>query len=636
MTAGPEPVQATYPSAELLQQLEQRLTVPPACLPHCADIQRLQLELDDTHLIARLQAHALERTAIPLPLDLDQQTPVEVLLNNTPATSLARDAQGLLWIQIEAGRHEIQLAARLPRVGELQLPLPLPPHRVAVVSTAWAVEGLRENQVPDRQLHFTRKQSAADGMDAQDALTGHTLPPFVRIERTLRLGLEWSVENRVVRLSPLGVPLVLHVPLLPGESVISEAISVKDHKALVSMASDMQQAGWSSRLPISEQILLSAPHTTQWSEQWRLELGPHWHARLEGLAPIHHQDQARWLPTWQPWAGEQVKLHISRPRGIPGMTRTIDRSRLSLIPGKRATDVQLEFHLRSSQGGHHTIRLPEGARLLSVRIDGQTQPIRPDGVKLSLPVHPGEQTYQLEWRQDRGIRAVWQTPSLDLELPSVNGNLHVEMARDRWVLWTSGPRLGPAVLFWGQLLIILLVAIILGRFRTYSPLGSSSWFLLGIGLSQVSIWAGLLVAVSFFLFGYRRHLDPQPLGGRFNLVQIGLVLLALFTLSTLFWAVQQGLLGWPQMQIGGNGSTAYQLNWYQDRSDQSLPRAVVYSVPLWSYRLLMLAWALWLAISLLGWIQWAWQAFSHQGRWIPLKRKMPRTKRQAPASPNQT
>jgi hypothetical protein len=590
----------------------------------------MRLELGETRLLARLQLDALERTAIPLPIEIQQQTPIQVLLDGEPAASLARDAQGLLWVQVDPGKHEIQLTARLPKLHQLQLPLPLPPHRVEVVTSVWAVEGLRENQVPDRQLHLTRKQTAGSEIDQPDTFTSQALPPFVRIERTLRLDLEWSVETRVVRISPIGTPIVLHVPLLPEESVITEEIQVKDGMALVNMAANTDQAVWLSRLPISAQIQLTAPQTSQWIELWRLDVGPLWHARIEGLAPVHHQDQQRWLPTWMPWPGEQVELQLSRPQGVTGTTRTIDRSRLILTPGKRATDASVEFRLRSSQGGRHEVSLPAQAQLLSVRIDNQTQPIRQEGAKVSLPVHPGEQVYQLTWRQDAGMQAVWSTPVVDLSLASVNSDIQVQMGEDRWVLFTSGPQLGPAVLFWGELLVILLAAMILGRLRDYSPLGSVSWLLLGIGLSQVSIWSSLLVIATFFLFGYRRHIDPQRLAGSFNLLQIGLVLLSLFTLATLFWAVQQGLLGLPQMQIGGNDSSAYRLNWYQDRSERLLPMAEIYSVPLLVYRLLMLAWALWLAFSLLGWVKWAWQAFSQGGRWIEIKLKLPKRKQAQP------
>ena len=89
------------------------------------------------------------------------------------------------------------------------------------------------------------------------------------------------------------------------------------------------------------------------------------------------------------------------------------------------------------------------------------------------------------------------------------------------------------------------------------------------------------------------------------------------------------LLGYPEMQVAGNGSSAYDLNWYQDRSDPVLPRAEVWSVPLSAYRLLMLAWALWLAYALLGWLRWGWGCYSTHGLWRSIRPRIAET----PAQP---
>ncbi len=97
--------------------------------------------------------------------------------------------------------------------------------------------------------------------------------------------------------------------------------------------------------------------------------------------------------------------------------------------------------------------------------------------------------------------------------------------------------------------------------------------------------------------------------------------MSMVALPLLFLAAKQGLLGVPAMQIAGNGSTAYTLNWYQDRSGSLLPQAWVLSVPLLVYRLLMLAWALWLAFALLRWLRWGWTCFSTHGLWRKVERK---------------
>ena len=55
-------------------------------------------------------------------------------------------------------------------------------------------------------------------------------------------------------------------------------------------------------------------------------------------------------------------------------------------------------------------------------------------------------------------------------------------------------------------------------------------------------------------------------------------------MAVLVVAVQQGLLGQPDMQISGNGSLDHTLRWFADRSAAELPRAALISVPLLVYR----------------------------------------------------
>jgi hypothetical protein len=86
-------------------------------------------------------------------------------------------------------------------------------------------------------------------------------------------------------------------------------------------------------------------------------------------------------------------------------------------------------------------------------------------------------------------------------------------------------------------------------------------------------------------------------------------------LFVLLYSIQQGLLGLPEMQVAGHGSSAYALHWYQDRAEASLPRPWVLSVPLLVYRAVMLAWALWLATALLRWLHWGWAQFTRGDLW---------------------
>jgi hypothetical protein len=324
-----------------------------------------------------------------------------------------------------------------------------------------------------------------------------------------------------------------------------------------------------------------------------------------------------------------VKLALTRPGGIEGQTLTLDRSLLHVTPGSRATDTRLTLSLRSSRGGQHPIVLPEGVVLQSVAINGATQPLRLEERTLKLPVAPGKQEVVVSWREPRGIAGYFRTSSVDAGLAGVNGTVHTTMPGDRWTLLLGGPRIGPAILFWGVVVALALIAVALGRIAI-TPLKPRHWFLLGLGLTQAPLGMSAIVVAWLLALGLRKKFSDQYASNRlFNAGQVILAVWTLAALVSLFWAVQQGLLGTPEMQIVGNGSDSSSLNWYQDRTSAQLPTAWVISVPLLVYKLLMLAWALWLAYALLRWLQWGWRCFSEGGYWRKLKIW---EKQQSPAS----
>jgi hypothetical protein len=160
------------------------------------------------------------------------------------------------------------------------------------------------------------------------------------------------------------------------------------------------------------------------------------------------------------------------------------------------------------------------------------------------------------------------------------------------------------------------LAIALGLSRTpYLPVRWWQWFLLGAGISHAGLWLALPLLGWFLLVAYRARIGPNASKSIFNGCQIAIALLTPVMLAALVNAVETGLLGSPDMQVVGNDSTAGSLLWYQDRSTSTLPRAMVVSVPVIAYRLLMLAWSLWLAFTLFNWLRWGWQSFSKGGTW---------------------
>ncbi len=604
------------PAPDVLQELKRRLLEAPDCAPSCASSPRMLVEATPSTLRLRVEVLAGAETAVPLPGNAQHWVPDTVLVDGRPTAALWRAGNGTLWLAVSEGAHQVQLEGALPPRATVQIELPLRPHRVEAKVEGWTLDGLHEDGLADENLQLSRVGEGEKGAAA--ALQLGTLPPFVRVERELVLGLQWTVETKVERVTPTGAAVVLEVPLLPGESVTSSEVRVQGGKALVNMPASSTVAAWSSVLDPKSPIELAAPRGIPWVEVWRLDVSPVWHVQLSGIPVVAQQDASgAKLPEWRPWPGESVKVEVVRPGGVQGQTLTIDQSSLVVTPGARATDVTFTANLRSSRGGIHPLALPEGAELQSVTINGALQPIRQEGRTVAIPLVPGSMNVTVAWRQNAGMSGAWRTPQVDAGTPTVNADLHVKVSPDRWVLFLWGPRMGPAVLFWSFLLVLLLVSVGLGRNR-WTPLTTRHWVLLALGLSQVPIPAILAVFGWLLLLGWRKRQELP--GAWFNLRQVALVLATLTAVIILAVSVEAGLLGRPDMQVSGNGSTTWELRWFQDRTAAALPTATIISAPMLVYRAAMLAWSLWMALAMLGWLKWGWQSFSTGGLW---KRKPP-------------
>ena len=99
----------------------------------------------------------------------------------------------------------------------------------------------------------------------------------------------------------------------------------------------------------------------------------------------------------------------------------------------------------------------------------------------------------------------------------------------------------------------------------------------------------------------------------YNLMQVGVVAVTVIAMFLIVTQLPQGLLGTPDMHVIGNGSWGNHLIWFADRTTAALPEAIALSLPMWVYKVLILAWALWLSLALLKWLPWTWQCFARDG-----------------------
>jgi len=335
-----------YPSQELLDTLQKRLTEPAKCFPHCADFNSMDISLKDKKISVNISANSYEDTAVPLPTGKGIYWQ-NITVNKEDRPALAKGE--LLWFLMPQGQHEIVLTGQ-NKTSDVQLTLPLKPHTVNFTGVdGWSIEGLDVNGVPESQLQFIKKEE----QEKQDKQTfgESTLPPLIKIERTLHLGIEWYLESTVTRLSPAGTSVYLKIPLLSGESVTDGAYKVSAGNIEVNMGPKMNVMQWSSVLKKQSSLTLVAADTTKWTEIWELNVSPIWHIESTGSPVIqHHATDGTWQPEWHPWAGENLTLNISRPPGIKGDTKTIESSKLKVVSGLRSTLMELSFTVRSTRG----------------------------------------------------------------------------------------------------------------------------------------------------------------------------------------------------------------------------------------------------------------------------------------------
>lgn len=620
----PTPVMAKtvsdLPDKTLLEQLKQRLLVAPDCLPQCASSPSMQLTVSNEQLVIHQRIDAAESIIVPLPGQRGHWSPQQVLVDGGSTINLHHDKKGHLWLNLLPGSHDIVVRGELPAQALVQLILPMKPHTISVNQAGnWLVQGnTKPGEITD--LVLKRRQSDTEQPGEEKVLTPTSLPAFLKVERRLHFGQQWQLETIVTRLTPADSLVQLEIPLLEGEVVTKSGVTVKNGNMPIHLPQGQTRYQWLSLLDESTLLNLQAPVTTEWVEHWSLSWGPIWHVEWQGTPVINAGQSAQ--VDWRPWPGEQLSLTVQRPAGEAGQTLTMDQSNIEIHPGQRSSEVSLQLVLRSSLGQQHSITLPEDAQLSSVSSDGHKLALELIDGQLNLPIHPGVQKINIEWRQTVAAQFWFDTPQIEVGLAGVNHEINLSIPRDRWILAVGGPSLGPAVLMWGVLLVLVLFAIGLGRL-SLTPLKTHHWALLLLGLTQASMITLVIVIGWLLVLGWRFNRPITESRWGFNLLQVGLVILTLIALSSLFFAIQQGLLGQPDMQIVGNGSYQNYLHWYQDRTVELLPQAWVVSLPLFVYRAIMLLWALWLAFALLKWLSWGWQCFSRDGIWRHIGLKLP-------------
>lgn len=601
--------QAT-PSETLLHQLQTRLTEAPKCAPDCAVVAAANMQAKDNQITLDMEVHVGAPVALPLPqADAGMQLVSASVDNNANAPISKRDDQ--LLAKLASGVHHISLIYHAQAIQSTTLNFVMRPQWMVFSGQGWSLDGIDAGRPLGDSVTLNRIQAATDGKPA--TLPQQTFPPYVRLTRNLVLGVDWTVVNTVERIAPSDGGFSLELPLLPGEHPLGDGVRVENGRIGVTFNAGENTVSWTSRLDHADTLQLKAPALDERAEIWQLRPAAIWHVESKGV-PI--SDSSNGL-SFEPLPGEVLALTVTRPKPADGDSLAFDNVTASSSIGDRATETSLSLRARSTRGGEHAIVLPPGTELLDATRDDESLSLAVKNGSLSLPLLPGKHLYVLHLREPHGASLRTVTPVYKLAAPAANISLDMTLPQDRWVLWTWGPSMGPAVLYWAQLIVLLVTAWLLARYAP-TPLRFHQWLLLGLGFSAFAWSAYALVVIWLILLGLRAKHEAAVAtlrSVRFNLLQIALAVVTLLALGVLVSAVPSGLLGLPDMHVTGNGSTAWVPSWFADQAKDAIPQAGLFSVSLWFYKIAMLAWALWLANALIGWLRWGFDAWTRGGYW---------------------
>lgn len=598
-----------------LQELQRRLTAPPQCAPTCATLTHVDLEAGDTHVHATFHVSALSPTTWSMPS----------VRGGLLESARVAGATGLFdgpRLRLPEGRSRVEVAYLIqtdPFVLEFaHSPLAATQH----LGEKWASEGLdahgRFSSATGASWVLRRAQSQTQSDQRSVPLPASTSPVVLaHLERGFDFSRSVSIDYRLSRLDPVGRALTVSWPKLPGESVDSDRIEDRGQRWEATLSANEPELVWRATLPseTSELVVESLPATVG-QETWRVSSSPSWELDVEGVPSTQASDRGD--VTLLPLPGETLVLKGRRLSVMDGPTQRLDKVHVSTSAGTRMARHTLELEAFTTQAGAHSLGLPSNATLVSVSRNGQALPLPLENGRLEVPLERGEQQVSVVF-QTPVSNALLQAPSIEFDGRAANLHWTLEPGERRWVLFAGGPGAGPAIFYWPLLVVFLVLAWAVSRLPS-SPVSFRTALLLTLGLSMLPHTLVMLASLVawLWLIRYRQGLDVDEMSPpRFRALQIGFVLLtawcALLVLGNLGW----GLIGAsPDMMIEGYDGQRHTLSWYLASSDDgghSLPW--VFSLPVWVYQAILLAWSLWFTAWLFSVGKRALVAFTQGGHW---------------------
>lgn len=612
---------AEFPSNQLLKQLQNRLYPQQKCEPVCASLIKTEVKAEQNNLTVKLNYHLNADVVVPIPVSKDWKI-IRIVSENKKVSGIYRH-QGQDWIALDKGIHQVVITAVLSEKATISIKFIMPPGYISTQGKGWEFAGITSDKLSGNNLQLIRyiKPQAIDNkVNPSNTSNAIAVKPFVQVERSLTFDNEWELLTTVHRIAPVKGALNIDIPLWSMEHPFIAQDKIKQNMMQVSLEPSADDFVWSSQIDRNETFSLKASNSENYTEVWKLVFSPMWNMQLSGIPMVYPgrtYKEDYWEFLYYPRANEKLDIKITRPQHVVGKTMVFDNLNVEYFPGVRGSGAVMELNYHATQAQPLPLTFSKTATISEVKLDGKVVNIRPDDGRLSLQASIGKHRVLVRWRDENKIQIKTILPRF-----SVNGNYSnlqtkVTIPGKRWTLFASGPGYGPVVLYWGELLVFILVAIALARV-SFSALKFRQWLLLGLGMSTFS-WPALGLASVWLLTVSWRKKHEVNSGKAAIALQWGFLGLTVTAVLALVATIPSGLLSTPEMGIVGNGSYSNSLQWFLDQGQNEIPQLSFISLPLWIYKALMLLWATWISFSLIKWIGWSWDELK-RGQW-----KLPET-----------
>lgn len=613
---------SALPDEKWLAELERRAFPPAPCQAEggCVQAQRARFLKEGELIILEMEYHAAARAGAPLP-EIVGGSWERVSVQGSPALARALPS-GALAARLEPGVSVARFAIR-PHGASVAISFPQRPKRAQGKVEGWSLEfssGASPASATLARVDGAKKEAGADDEPALEA------PLFLSIDRAVSMEPSGSkVELRVARLSSRGAAASAWVDLQEGERLVGEGARVEGRRLRVDFAANEASKRFETRMAPSRALSLKASERGDRKESWTLAISPRLMVKFEGLRSV---ESSAGQSVFLPFPGQSLRVAVEEQKAAPGASVAVDKASLRTDAGEGGSRHALKLSARAAAASPLEISAPAGWALESAAMNGQPAQRAYKAGALTVDVPPGAHQFDFVFVEAAG-GAAWsnKAPLIKIGAPTANLQWSLHLPASRWPLWVWGPALGPAILAWGALLVIACASAALGK-KFQGPCLPSAWGWMAMlaPLAALHPLAALPVALFLLALSAKQSGALRATDASWNLGQFALLFLAAMSAWALLSAAYSGLLGTPRMMVTGNGSGERDFIWYLDRSGGEWMGAGAISAPIWIWRALMLAWALWLARAIVGRLGAMWGALCEGGLWRPAP------KRSAPAA----